>query len=146
MRTLLALTALAGIALTFPAAAQEPDRVFDQGSIWSVSYIETKPGQFNAYIKDLSNVWRRYLDAQKKDGHVLSYRMLSVDSPRDGEPDLMLLIEYKDWASYGTGVEYFEKLAQQLQGSVEASQRASVNREALRTLRGSVTAQEIKFK
>lgn len=146
MRTALVLAALACSTLPFVASAQDPDRVWDQGSIWSVSYVETKPGQFNAYIKDLSNVWRRYLDAQKKDGLVLSYRILNVDAPRDNEPDLILLIEFKDWAAYGTGVEYFEKQAVALQGSIEASLQSNVDRAALRTLRGGVTAQEITFK
>ena len=140
------LAGLVAVALASPALAQDADRVWEQGSIWSVSQVETKPGQFNKYIKNLSENWRRYLDEQKKDGHVLSYRILSVDSPRDGEANLVLLVEFKDWAAYGTGVEYFEKLAERLQGSVQNASQSNIDREALRTLRGGITAQEIRFK
>ena len=40
---------------------------------------------FNAYINDLSQVWRRYLEAQKSDGDVVSYKMLNVAFSRDDE-------------------------------------------------------------
>ena len=140
------LAGFAIIALAAPALAQDPDRVWEDGSVWAVSQVETKPGQFNAYIKNLSENWRRYLDEQKKDGHVLSYKVLSVDAPRDGEANLILLVEFKDWASYGTGVDYFEKLSERLQGSVKAATQSNIDREQLRTLRGGVTAREVRFK
>lgn len=132
--------------LSTTATAQDADRVWENGSVWSVSQIETKPGHFNDYIKDLSNVWRRYLDAQKRDGFVLSYKMLNVNFTRDEEPDLILMVEFKNWAAFDQGVEYFEKLATELQGSTKNARVANINREELRNLRGGLVAQEIKFK
>ena len=134
------------VILPATAIAQDAERVWENGSVWTVSQIETKPGHFNDYIKDLSNVWRKYLDAQKRDGFVLSYKMLNVNFARDGEPDLILLVEYKNWAAFDQGVEYFEKLAQELQGSIKSAQVANINREELRSLRGGLVAQEVKFK
>ena len=79
------------IALFAVSAAQADDRVYnDGGSVWTVSYIETKPGYFDEYIANLNQIWRRYLDEQKKDGDVLSYKMIPIAFPRDGEPNLIL--------------------------------------------------------
>lgn len=145
LRTMTAL-ALLGI-FAQPLQAQSSDRVWEEGSVWTISYVDTKPGHFNDYINDLSNVWRKYLEAQKKDGLLISYKMLNVSFPRDDEPNLILLVEYKDWAAFDKmNSEYSEKLAGKILGSVQQSQEASINREDLRALRGSIVAQEIAFR
>lgn len=130
------------------ATSLAADRVYqDGGSVWAVSFIETKPGHFDDYIEDLSQVWRRYLDEQKKDGQVLSYKMIPISFPRDGEPDLMLMVEFKNWAAFDRGNnEYFDGLAQRLQGSVDKATQSNIDREQLRKLRGGFVGQEIRFK
>lgn len=135
------------IALFAVSAAQADDRVYnDGGSVWTVSYIETKPGYFDDYIANLNQIWRRYLDEQKKDGDVLSYKMIPIAFPRDGEPNLMLLVEFKNWASFDRGNDYFDKLAEKLQGSIDAATQSNIDREQLRNLRGGLVGQEITFK
>lgn len=123
------------------------DRVYtDQHSVWVVTYVETKPGHFDDYIDNLNNIWRRYLEAQKKDGDVLSYKMIPVAFPRDGEPNLMLMVEFKDWSAFDRGNDYFDELAKRLQGGVDAATQSNIDREALRALRGGWVGREIKFK
>jgi hypothetical protein len=43
-------------------------------------------------------------------------------------------------------VEYFDKISAEIMGSTEQSDAASIDREALRTLRGGLNAQEVVFK
>lgn len=136
------LSALASVA---PAAAQDSTRVYDQGSVWNVSYVRTKPSQFNAYLNDLSKVWRVFLEEQKKDGDILSYKILAVTSPRDGEANLILMIESKNYATYDRGPEYFEELSAKVMGSLEDSRQANIDRGALRDLMGGFDARELKF-
>ena len=133
----------------FPLATQAEDseRVYTQGTVWSVGYVETKPGHFDDYLKDLSMVWKAYLDQQKKDGLVVSYQVLNVVSTRDDEPDLLLLVEFPNWAAFDKAdLEYFDGIDEKIQGSVSASLKASVDRGSLRNLRGGLLAQELKFK
>ncbi len=92
-------------------------------------------------------MWRKYLEVQKKDGLLISYKMLNISFPRDGEPNLILLVEYKDWAAFDAGnAEYFEKIANKIQDSVKKAQQANINREDIRALRSSIVAQEIAFR
>lgn len=141
------LCCLLALAFTAIPTAQAADRVYnDRGSVWTVSFIETKPGHFDDYIADLNQVWRRYLDEQKKDGDVLSYKMIPIAFTRDGEPDLMLMVEFKNWAAFDRGNDYFDKLAMKLQGGVDQATQSNVDREALRSLRGGFVGQEITFK
>ena len=148
MKTKSLIAALCFVCSTFavPTALADDHRVYDQGTVWAVSFIETKPGHFDDYIENLSNIWKRYLDAQKEDGLVLSYRMFNVAFPRDGEPDLMLMVEFANWAAFDAGNEYFDKLAERLQGSIESARQSNVDREKLRSLRGGFVAQELSFK
>lgn len=129
-------------------AVHADDRVYeDGGSVWSVSFIETKPGHFDDYIANLNQIWRRYLDEQKKDGQVLSYKMIPIFSPRDGEPNLMLMVEFKNWAAFDSqNNAYFDKMAEKLQGGVDKATQSNIDREALRSLRGGFFGREISFK
>lgn len=135
------------VALVAVSTAQADDRAYvDGGSVWAVTFVETKPGYFDDYIENLDQQWRRYLDAQKEDGLVLSYKMIPIAFPRDGEPNLMLMVEFKDWATFDNGNEYFDELAERLQGGIEQATQSNIDREKLRSLRGGFAGQEIKFK
>lgn len=143
-RTFFAIVSLC--LVTFSSAVAD-DRVYtDQHSVWTVSFIETYPGRFDDYIENLNQIWRRYLDAQKDDGDVLSYKMIPIAFPRDGEPNLMLMVEFKDWSAFNRGNAYFDKLAEKLQGGVDAANESNVEREKIRDLRGGFAGREIKFK
>lgn len=146
LRTALIIAVFA--ALLGSTSAQAQDRVYDDGgSVWAISFIETKAGQFDNYIANLNQIWRQYLDAQKDDGHVLSYKMIPIVSPRDGEPNLMLMVEFKNWAAFDAmDNEYFDNLAGKLQGSVDNATQSNVDREEIRSLRGGFMGQEITFR
>ena len=148
MKTILHISFVVVLLCLFviPVQAQSEERAYEQGSVWTISYRETKPGHFDDYLEDLSNVWKKYLDENLKDGKVLSYKILSVSSPRDDEPDLILMIEQKDWAIFDTPDEYWDGVAKKVQGSLDKAQQAGIKREELRTLRGSQTAVELLFK
>lgn len=128
------------------AVAQDHSRGWEQGYIVQVTEVHTKDGMFNAYINDLSNVWRKFLDAQMEDGDVIRYGMFSNANPREGEPDLFLTVTFKNWAAFDRGVEYFENLGSQVLGSTEEMREANIDRGELRTIGSTYVLQEITFK
>lgn len=128
------------------ATAQDHERNWENGNVIATTQVHTEPGMFNAYINDLRGLWRVFLDQQIKDGNVVSYRMLANSFPRDGEPDLILVTEHPNWAAFDLSAEYFEDLTKRLQGSLEASREANLDRGELRRLGGNAVYQEIKFK
>ena len=136
---------LAAYLMAGQAAAQDNTRHWENGNIVAVTEVHIKPGMFNAYINDLNNVWRKFMEEQKKDGDVLSYGMYSNTSPREGEPDLYLTVTYKNWATFDRGVEYFEQLTKRLNSSPEGMRQAGVKREDLRTIGSTYVLQEVKF-
>ena len=143
--SLVGLLLFAGLGST-SALAQDHSRGWEQGHIVQVTEVHTKDGMFNAYINDLSNVWRKFLDAQKEDGDVIRYAMFSNVNQREGEPDLFLTITYKNWAAFDRGVEYFENLGAQVLGSTEEMREANIDRGELRTIGSTYVLREITFK
>jgi hypothetical protein len=115
-------------------------------TVWVASYIETKPGKFNDYIKELSNLWLRYVNKLMHDGYVVSYKMMRVEFARDNEPDLVILIEYKNMAAFDAGTEYMESVVKEIAGSLSQDSKAETTREELRKLRGSLLFREIDFR
>lgn len=144
MKLILAAAAgAAALALSTAATAQE--RVYDNGPVWDISYVETKPGKFDEYMAYLSTGWRASNEAAKKAGLVLDYKVLTLADPRDGEPDLILMVEYKNMAAFDTPLEEQEAVSKQVFGSVAAANQGMIDREALRKQRGDLIAREVHF-
>ncbi len=76
---------------------------------------------------------------------MLSYKVLNIISTRDGEPDLILLVEWKNMAVFDRGVEYFEEMTVRIAGSIDEQVNRNIKREDLRNLRGGQIAQELVF-
>jgi hypothetical protein len=127
------------------ARAQTAERVYDNGTVWRVSEVETKPGMFNDYIKYLSTSWRAAQEASKKTGDVISYKVLVVDSPRDHEANVILMVEYRDMAVFDRSMKESDAQTAAVFGSVARAQESAVAREAMRTTHGQALLRELKF-
>ena len=112
----------------------------------AVSEVHIKPGMFNAYINDLNNVWRKYIEEQMKDGSVVSYNVFANVAAREGEPDLYLTVTYANWAAFDLGEEYYSKIRDKVIGSADVMRSAGIKRGELRTLGSSYNLQEVKFR
>ncbi|MFT4872008.1 MAG: hypothetical protein ACJARU_001092 [Congregibacter sp.] len=66
---------------------------YEQGSYWGVASVDTKSGQFDAYMDDLSSLWKKQMEMMQKAGKVKSYKIFSNVHARVGEPDLWLFVE-----------------------------------------------------
>ena len=147
MKTLLrtaAATAAAAL-LAGAAHAQGAPRVYENGSVWRISYIETKPGKFDEYLAYLNTAWRADNEAGMKSGNVLSYKILAVDSTRDHEPNLILMIEYKNMAVFDASQAEQDKRTAQIWGSNQKADESMVARESMRVQRGGVLVRELKL-
>jgi hypothetical protein len=136
----------AAIALSATGAFAQDKRVYDLGPVVAVSHVKVEPGQLDAYMSNLNNVWRKSLEEGKRRGEVLDYGVYSNMAPGVGDPDLMLVITYKNAAVMDTSLDELDRRTAALQGSVSAAQQASVARGKLRTIMGSQLLRELKFK
>jgi len=129
-----------------PAVAQDNSRNWEYGNVIATTQVHIEPGALNAYLNDLNSLWRVFLEQQIKDGNTVSYRIIQNTFGRDGEPDLILITEHPNWAAFDLSNEYFEALSVKLQGSLDESRSANLDRGKLRRLGSNSVYQEIKLK
>jgi len=142
---LLKLALGAAIALSATAATAQ-DRVYDLGPVVAVSHMKVEPGQLNAYMSNLNNLWRKSMEDGKRRGEVLDYGVYQNMAPGAGDADLMLVVTYKNAAVMDTSLDELDRRTTTMQGSVSAAQQATVARGKLRTVMGSQLLRELKFK
>lgn len=149
MKTLLRAAALGALLCTAAvgaAHAQGAARVYENGSVWQISYIEAKPGMFDDYMAYLNTGWRQSNELRKKAGDVLSYKVLTLPAPRDGGPNMILMVEFKNMAVFDRSQAEIDKQTAEIFGSVARANQAQIDREKLRTPRGAALARELTFK
>jgi hypothetical protein len=128
------------------AVAQSAARVYDQGPVWDISHIETMPGMFDDYMAYLAGPYRQLMEADKRSGDLIDYKVLAVVSPRDNEPDVLLITQYKNMAAFDRSLDELDRRASQVFGSTVRSNQATAQRVKMRESRGSVMAREVRFK
>lgn len=145
MKTLFAGAAMiVAVALATPAMAQEiPTK---NGSVWVASRIDTLPGQMPAYLDYLATDWKKQQEFLKAEGVLLSYRVLRTNHARAGEPDLILLLEYKDYATIAQQEAVEKKFEAVMRRDARAGAAGNLEREKIRSLMGSTEYQELILK
>jgi hypothetical protein len=132
------------LLLPFNALA---DRAYTNGNYWTVTSVDTHAGMYDEYMADLNVVWRKSLDMLKKDGKVLSYRVFNNVHPRDSEPNLFLMVEWKSAGDVlDASDEYWDAQEKKLFGSVDNGTKANVKRGEMRTIMSQTFLREQSFK
>lgn len=75
-------------------------RNYKEGTCWIVTFMKHKAGQDIFYLNALADVWRKQQEALKKEGLILSYKVLQSNATRLEDYNLTLLVEYKDLKSW----------------------------------------------
>ena len=127
------------------ATAQDAPRTWEPGPVWTWSMIEVKPGMGDAYLAYLNSGWKAQRLARQKAGYELGYKIISVDDARDGEANLVLMIQYKNHAAFDMTPEQDDAVNKAVEASIGKTPPLA-DREKMRTSRGSRTGQELVFK
>ena len=134
--TLIPWTLLAG-----SITAQELS--FRPGTVWTFSSIQVEPGQMQLYLDYLAGDWKKLNDFGKKEGYVVSYHVFSVNNVRNGEPDLILAVEYKDYYSNAQRTAQQDKVAAFLASSARKMESEYGDRKVMRKSLGNMELQEL---
>jgi hypothetical protein len=127
-----------------PAIAQESS--YRPGTVWVASDIKVMPGQFENYMDWLAGQWKKVQELGKAEGIVVSYHVLSNNNPRVGEPNLVLVIEYKDYQTNAQQEAFNKKVNAMLASDDRRQTAASGERVKMREQLGSAEFQELILK
>jgi hypothetical protein len=143
-----ALGALAGlfafIAVTGVSVAA--DQPYQDGPVTMVSSIRTLPGMHDTYLRFLATTYRTNMEAAKKEGIILDYRVYETSPRSPDEPNLYLTVTYKNMAALDGLDERMEPIMQRSFGDQAARSAAAIDREKMRRQVGQEMIREVVFK
>lgn len=136
--SLVLLVLIAGISVF-----AQVNRPFHNGSVWNIAFIRMKPGMETAYLNYLAGQWKANQEASKKEGIILSYKVLTVEGHTPGEWNVMLMTEYKNLAAMEASEDKADALAQKVVGDDEKQRQGYRERLEIREVMGDRLAREI---
>ena len=141
-RTLIGSLVLAVLIAGVSVFAQV-NRPYRNGSVWDIAYIRMKPGMETAYLNYLAGPWKANQEAAKKEGLIVSYKVIGVEGHGPGEWNIMLMTEYKDLATMEANEDKGDALAEKMVGNDEKQMQGYRDRSEIREVMGNRLGREI---
>ena len=132
--------------ISLPTQSTAQELPYKVGTVWEVTFVRTKPGMANDYLRNLASIWRNENEEAKKQGLLLSYKILSGSAANKDDWDLMLMVEYKNMAALDGVDEKFEAIGAKIVGSQEQQKTGYIKRSEIREIFGSKIVREISLK
>jgi len=135
---------LAAAALSLGARAED-ERQYTEGPVTFVQEIAVEYGHFEEYIDWLNSTWKPTMEATKKAGIIIDYKVFSATPQSPDHPSIILWITYKNMAALDRGVEE-EEIAKKVIGSTEVQNKARVGRNEYRKVLRREYVRELNLK
>jgi hypothetical protein len=136
-RTVLLLAALA------PATAAQQTAPYTEGPVWDLGFIRVHPGMGDDYLNNLRANWKRINDEAKRQGLVLSYKVISAPAANRDDWDLLLMIEYKNMAALDGLRQKAEPIMAKIVGPQSERRSRAVQRNEIREIVGGKIGREL---
>jgi hypothetical protein len=140
----LAVTALSMSAIS--SALADDSKSYTEGTIVEVTSIRTKPGMFDAYMKWLDTTGKQLREDEKKAGLILDYAVYEALPRSPHDPDIYLVITYKNMAALDGLSDRVEPLQKKIWATREAGAKAAADRESMREVLGSELMRRLELK
>jgi hypothetical protein len=111
-----------------------------------VTSVRTKPGMFDEYIKFLAGPFRQEQEEFKKLGIVTDYAFYGTDPRSPHDPDLYIVVTYKNMAALDALMDKEEAVDKKIFGTLKQAEKSAIDRESIREILGVETIREIKLK
>ncbi len=143
-KTRILISSLVVLILTLSIVViAQVNRPYRNGSVWSISFIKMKPGMETAYLNYVAADWKRNQEAFKKDGQIISYKVMTTEDHGSDDWNIMLMTEYKNMATMEANETKADNLAQTVTGNDEKQMQGYRDRLQIREIKESRLAREI---
>ena len=143
-KTIILSICLAAAALSLGARAED-ERQYTEGPVTFVQEIAVEYGHFEEYIDWLNSTWKPTMEATKKAGIIIDYKVFSATPQSPDHPSIILWITYKNMAALDKGAEE-EDVAKKVIGSTDFQNKARIGRNDYREVLGSELLRELILK
>ena len=119
---------------------------YNEGTVWRITFIRTKPGMSNEYFRHFADNLRDGYEEGKKQGLILSYKLLFGDAVNKDDWNLLLMVEYKNMAAFDGAESKWEAINAKLIGTPKQRMIGYTTRGEIRETLGSKIVREIILK
>jgi hypothetical protein len=120
----------------------QDERTYTDGPVTEVNYLRVEYGRFEEYVDWLNSTWKPTMEATKKAGLIIDYKVFRATPKSPDQPNIIFMITYKNMAALDKGVE-LEAVAKKVIGSTEVQNEARVARSEYRKVLGSELIREL---
>ena len=143
-KTRILISSLVVLILTLSVViVAQVSRPYRNGTVWDVAFIKMKPGMETAYLNYIATDWKRNQEASKKDGLIVSYKVLTTEAHGSTDWNIMLMTEYKDMATMEANEAKADALLQKVIGDDRKQMQGYRERLEIREVMGNRLAREI---
>ena len=144
-KTIILSMSLAASSLSFNASAQD-ERQYVDGPVTEADYIQVEYGHFEEYIDWLNSTWKPTMEAMKKAGLIIDYKVFRLTPKSPDLPNIYLWITFKNAAAaLDKGIE-LDAVAAKVICSTEFQNKARVARTEYRKVLGTEYIRELILK
>src|SRR5689334_7067819 len=126
------------------------DRGYAYGPVTEVDYVHVEYGHFDEYMAWVTSTWVPTMEAAKKAGLIIDYKVFKASPKSPDQPNVYLEITYKNMAAYagdiGDGFDAFEAVTEKVICSSACQNQARVHRNEIRKVLGTEVTREVVFK
>ncbi len=129
--------------VTVWASPVQSEIPYTEGSVWQLTMVHTKPGMSDDYLKGLQKSLKVTLEEQKKQGLIVSYKILLGEAATPGDFDIINMVEFKNMAALDGLQEKTDPIATKLIGSDDQQRQGAMKRAEIREIVGTKLMREI---
>ena len=149
IKTAIFSVCLAVSSLSLNARAQDV-RHYTDGPVTEVDYVHVEYGHFEDYMAWVTSTWVRTMEAEKKAGVIIGYKVFQAEPKSPDQPNVYLEITFKNMAAYagdiGDQAAAFDAVTDKVICNTACQNQARVHRGEIRRLLGTEVTREIVFK
>jgi hypothetical protein len=136
----------AALLATTPTLVLAKDSRYTYGTVRETHGIKVKSGQFKNYMDHLAAGWKQSYEMGKEEGYVVDYHVLASTRPREGEADLVLVVEFKVFTTTAQRKEIWDKMQKKMSTNDRKSDKEYSDRKVMRESLSSSQYQELNLK
>lgn len=133
------------VVVSFIGTAAADDKPYKEGPVTDVASIRVKDGKMLDYMSYLNSTYKVEMEAQKKAGLILDYRIYEVAPRNPGDANLILTTTYPNYGALDR-VADFDAVTAKVEGSLKSADKSFADRGSIREVLGSELLRELILK
>src|SRR6266404_2008889 len=105
---------------------------YTEGSVWQITMVRTKPGMTDDYLKGLAKTLKAAIEEEKKQGFVVSYKILLGEAATPLDYNVMNMIEFKNMAAFDNLREKTDPIFMKIAGGEQQLREGAIKRAEIR--------------